>query len=207
MKPANVDQFLLNGCGRCRLGGTPDCKVHRWEEELKYLRALVLECGLAEEVKWGAPCYTINKKNVVMLAAFNDCCAISFMKGSLLKDTERILEKPGENTQAGRVVRFTSLEQIVHLADTLKDYIREAMKLEAAGAKAKWTASAELEFPDELLEAFEQQRELEHAFKALTPGRQRGYVIFFTGAKQSKTRKSRIEKCTPDILAGKGMHD
>ncbi|HZG74918.1 MAG TPA: DUF1801 domain-containing protein [Paenibacillus sp.] len=202
-----VDQYLAEGCGRCALGGTPDCKVHNWPEELRKLRAIALDCGLTEEVKWGVPCYTFQNANVLTIGAFKESCALSFFKGSLLKDEHRVLAKPGENSQAGRVIRFTSVRDIDELEPILKAYILEAIEAEKAGLKPETNRHAELVFPEEFLRKLEEMPALKAAFDALTPGRQRGYHLFFTAPKQAKTREARIEKCIPLILAGKGLHD
>lgn len=202
-----VDAYFQVGCGRCPLGGTPECNVHRWQDEMKRLRALVLECGLTEEVKWGVPCYTFEKANVVLISALKEYCAISFLKGALLEDPDQLLTKPGENTQAARLIRFTSVQQVVAAEKTLRDFVRRAIEVERQGKKFDFSAKDELVIPEELRRKFEEMPELESAFAALTPGRQRGYVLHFSAAKQSKTREARIEKCVPSILAGKGMHD
>ncbi|MCR9066345.1 MAG: YdeI/OmpD-associated family protein [Cytophagales bacterium] len=204
---SQVDHYLAEGCGRCPLGGTPECKVHNWTKELVKLRSIVLECSLTEELKWGAPCYTFQSKNVAMIAAFKDSCVLSFFKGSLLSDKEDILTTPGENTQSARVARFTDLLQIIKHEQSLKALIYEAIEVEKLGLEVKFTASKELEYPEELVLYFKSNPELEEAFKALTPGRKRGYILHFSQAKQSTTRSSRIEKCIPKIMAGKGFQD
>lgn len=199
-----VDQYLDIGCGRCSLGGTPQCKVHFWPQELNVLRLLILDCGLTEEVKWDVPCYTFNGKNILILAALKNYCSISFFKGALLSDEDKLLSKPGESSQGGRVMKFTSVEQIVELEPSIKAYIFEAIEVEKAGLKIK--VKKELDpLPVELVEAFKNDKILEAAFYNLTPGRQRGYVLFFNQAKQAKTRIVRIEKSRADILIGKGM--
>lgn len=203
----DAEQYFRNGCGRCELGGTPQCKVHAWRHELKRLREIALESGLIEECKWGAPCYTHQSKNVAMVGALKENCTLSFFKGALLKDEHGILEKPGENSQAARVVRFQSVDEIEPIAAILVEYLREAMELEVQGATVDFKAKDELEFPTELQEKLDASPKLHRAFHALTPGRQRGYVLFISGAKQSKTRTARVEKCIPSILEGKGLHD
>lgn len=202
-----IDAYLLEGCGRCALGGTPECKVHNWQEELKYLRRVVLDCGLTEERKWGVPCYTHNGSNILMMAAFKDNCTLSFFKGALLKDDHKILEKPGENTQSGRVIRFTDVERIAALEPVLKTYIFEAIEVEKAGLKVNFKKASEYEVPEEFQKRLDGDPELKAAFKALTPGRQKGYLLYFSSAKQSKTREARIEKYIPKILRGIGFHD
>ena len=202
-----VDLYLTDGCGRCELGGTPQCSVNRWPAELQRLREIVLSCGLVEDLKWGVPCYTIDNRNVVIVSALKESCALSFFKGVLLKDAKQILIKPGENSQSARLIRFTSVQEIVQLESVLKEYVLEAMELERSGAKVDFSAKLELVIPEELERKFEQLPALRTAFQALTPGRQRGYILHFTAAKQSKTREARIDKCTPQILEGRGMHD
>lgn len=202
-----IDHYLSEGCGRCSLYCTPECKVHNWQEELKYLRRIVLDCGLDEELKWSMPCYTHQKKNIVMLFAFKNNCAISFFKGSLLKDEHGILEKPGENSQVGRVVKFTHVDQISTLEEVLKTYIYEAIEVEKAGLKVKTKSVSEYEIPEEFQERLNADADLKEAFEALTPGRQKGYLLYFSGAKQSKTRVSRVDKYVPKILKGLGFHD
>jgi uncharacterized protein YdeI (YjbR/CyaY-like superfamily) len=209
MSPLNpkVELYFRDGCGRCPLGGTPECNVHKWPDEMQRLRAISLSCGLVEEVKWGVPCYTFGKSNVVLVSALKDYCAISFLKGALLHDPKGILSKPGENTQAARLIRFTSLDQVVALEPAVKDLIQQAIEVEQKGLKVDFKAKAEIEIPDELQKRFDELPALRTAFYSLTPGRQRGYVLHFTSAKQSKTRESRIEKCIPTILEGRGFHD
>lgn len=202
-----VDTYFQVGCGRCPLGGTPQCNVHRWQDEMKRLRALVLEYGLKEEVKWGVPCYTFEKANVVLISALKEYCAISFLKGALLKDPDQLLTKPGENTQAARLIRFTSVQQVATMESAIRALVLQAIEAERQGKKFDFSAKDELVIPEELRHKFDEMPELESAFSALTPGRQRGYVLHFSAAKQSKTREARIEKCVPSILAGKGMHD
>lgn len=202
-----IDAYLLEGCGRCPLGGTPECKVHSWTAELKYLRRLVLECGLTEERKWGVPCYTHNGHNILMVAAFKDNCTLSFFKGSLLKDDHQISEKPGKNTQSGRVIRFTDVKQMVKLESVLKSYVFEAIEVEKAGLKVQMKSISEYEIPEEFQRRLEEDPELKEAFENLTPGRQKGYLLYFSGAKQSKTREDRIEKYIPKIMKGLGFHD
>ncbi|MBX7243607.1 MAG: YdeI/OmpD-associated family protein [Bacteroidia bacterium] len=201
-----VDPYFLIGCGRCKLVNTPECKVHRWEGELKKLRRIILDCGLTEELKWSIPCYTFRGNNVLLLTAFNDYCCISFFKGALLADTENILSKPGENTQVARIARFTHPDQVEKLEAVLKAYIFEAVEVEKAGLKGTYLKNPE-PLPEELESRFEELPELKAAFEALTQGRQRGYILYFSAPKQSKTRSARIEKYIPLIMAGKGIQD
>jgi uncharacterized protein YdeI (YjbR/CyaY-like superfamily) len=202
-----IDAYLQEGCGRCPLGGTPECKVHSWTAELKYLRRLVLECGLTEEQKWGVPTYTHNGTNLVVVAAFKDNCTLSFFKGALLKDDHQILEKPGENTQSGRVIRFTDVVQIAQLESVLKNYIFEAIEVKRAGLKVQLKSISDYDIPKEFQQRLEEDPELKEAFENLTPGRQKGYLLYFSGAKQAKTREDRIEKYIPKIMKGLGFHD
>lgn len=202
-----IDLYLRDGCGRCPLGGTPACKVHNWQAELNLLRKIVLDSGLTEELKWKVPCYTFEGHNVAIVSAFNDYASISFFKGALLNDPQGILAKPGENSQAARIIRFTTLKAIRELKPTLKAFIQDAIQVEQSGLKVVFKAKNELVIPEELERKFQSLPALRHAFTALTPGRQRGYVLFFSAAKQSKTRESRIDKCVPQILEGRGMHD
>jgi uncharacterized protein YdeI (YjbR/CyaY-like superfamily) len=181
-------------------------KSKNWQEELRALRAIVLSCELSEEVKWRAPCYTSQKRNIVFIGRFKECCVLSFVKGSLLKDPRHILVKPGENTQVVRVVRFTSVEQIVALEPILKAYIQEAIEIEHAGVKVKLKKKLEA-IPEEFQRQLDEIPELKQAFTALTPGRQRAYILYFSAAKQSKTRESRVEKYMQQILEGKGLED
>ena len=201
-----VDLYFQEGCGRCPLGGTVDCKVHSWRQELSLLRQIVLECGLTEERKWGAPCYTYKSKNVLMLAALKSSACLSFFKGSLLSDEKKLLEKPGKHSQAARLFRFTHLEQIAEIKDYLKACIFEAIEIEKAGRKVVFKSKPE-PIPEELRKAMEDDPVLKTAFENLSPGRQRGYILHISKAKQSSTRISRIEKCTPMILNGIGLHD
>ncbi len=202
-----IDTYLADGCGRCPLGGTPQCKVNDWREELKQLRLIILECGLIEELKWGVPCYTFEKSNILVMAAFKDYCSVSFFKGVLIEDDKSVLVKPGENSQSARLIRFTSVQQVLDLELTLKDYIQKAIEVEKAGLKVSFKDPSEQDIPVEFEQKLDELPALKAAFKALTPGRQRGYLLHFSGAKQSKTRASRIEKYIPKILEGKGFHD
>lgn len=202
----SVDQYLKSGCGRCEFFNTPRCKVNTWRRELTALRDILRNTQLKEEIKWSVPCYTYNGKNVVILTALKDYCALSFFKGSLLKDELGLLHKPGENSQAARVMRFTALEDIRKLKSTIISYISEAIELEKSGARINFTKELP-ELPEELKQRMKENPQLKIAFEKLTPGRQRGYIIYFTQPRQSVTRLSRIDKCTPRILQGKGLHD
>ncbi len=182
-------------------------KAAKWRGELAVLRRIVLDCGLTEDFKWRIPVYTAEGKNVVSIAALKDCCVLSFFKGALLKDAKGILTKPGANSRAARVIRFTGADEIAEIEATLKKYIAAAIEVEEAGQKIDFQKDAKLELPEEVQEKFDEQPELKSAFEALTPGRQRGYVLYFSAAKQSKTRISRVEQHTQRILDGKGIHD
>jgi uncharacterized protein YdeI (YjbR/CyaY-like superfamily) len=179
----------------------------QWQEEFAALRAIALDCGLAEEVKWGVPCYTFDGKNIVLIHGFKEYCAFLFFKGALLHDAQGILIQQTENVQAGRQVRFSSLEQIVELEPVLKAYIQEAIEVEKAGLEVELKKNTEFAVPDELAAKFEELPALKAAFEALTPGRQHAYLLYFSQAKQAKTRLARIEKYVPHILEGKGLND
>lgn len=202
-----VDIYFAAGCGRCPLGNTPDCKVNKWRGELEMLREIILDCGLKEELKWGVPVYTFEKNNILLIGAFKEYCVISFFKGALLKDAGGILIKPGENTQAGRVIRFTAVREIIELEPVLKAYIHEAVEVEKAGLKVEFKKTSEFTIPEEFQNKLDENPALKTAFDALTPGRRRGYLLYFSAPKQSKTRESRVERQMPQILIGKGLND
>jgi uncharacterized protein YdeI (YjbR/CyaY-like superfamily) len=206
MQNPQVDKYLVDGCMRCKLGATPACKVTKWVPELETLRLLVLDSGLTEEIKWGVPCYTLNGKNVIMISAFKEYACISFLKGALLPDKHKILVKQGEHGQAWRIVKYTQQKDILKQATILKNYIAEAIAIEKSGKKVEVKRNPE-PIPEELLEVFKQDTELKKAFYSLTPGRQRGYIIFFSQPKQAQTRFGRIEKCRDKILQGEGLND
>jgi uncharacterized protein YdeI (YjbR/CyaY-like superfamily) len=180
-------------------------KNKQWQAELNVLRDLVHETPLVEDIKWRAPCYTIDGKNVAFIGCFKDNCVLSFIKGALLKDPKGILTKPGENTQSARVVRFKNVQEIEKLRPTLKAYLLEAIEVEKAGQKVEF--KKEFDLPEELKAKFADSTELETAFTSLTPGRQRAYILYISSAKQSATRIARIEKHIERILAGKGLDD
>ena len=203
----SANNYFLEGCGRCSLGGTPDCKVHFWTNELAAMRKMILSVGLIEECKWGVPCYTFQRKNVVLLHAFKEYCAISFVKGSLLKNESEILTTPTENSQSGRQFRCFNMTMINTHEDALRACLFEAIEVEKAGLKVAYKETKDYEFPEELTSIMCEMPELRTAFEALTPGRQRGYLLHFSGAKQSATRTARIEKFIPHIMAGKGFQD
>ena len=182
-------------------------KAERWGKELKLLRAILLECPLTEEFKWGKPCYTYEESNLVILCELKESCAVGFMKGVLLKDPKGILAKPGENSQSMRWLKFADVQSIAKMKLVFKAYVLEAIEAEKAGVKVVFKEKHDLVYPEELHKKLNKNAALKKAFAALTPGRQRGYVLFFSAAKQSTTRESRIEKYVPKILKGKGMQD
>ncbi len=236
MQRTSVDHYLAEGCGRCPLGGTPDCKVHRWTAELERLRSIVrgvadgmadrmaneavdgvvddvsmgsqteLKEVLKEELKWGVPCYTLEGKNVLMVTALKEVCCVSFFKGALLTDSEGLLVKAGPNSQAARLMKFRSMEEVAEREGALRVLIEQAVAVERAGLKVVLEPNPE-PVPVELEQAFAEDPALATAFEALTPGRRRGYILFVSQPKQAKTRVARVEKCIPMILAGIGLHD
>jgi uncharacterized protein YdeI (YjbR/CyaY-like superfamily) len=201
-----VDAYLTTGCGRCSLFNTPQCKVHRWPAILTRLRGILLESPLTEEVKWGVPCYTWQGGNVILLSALNDCCTLSFLKGALLPDPQGLLQKPGPNTQAARLLRFTAVEEVGAIESALRTFIGQALEVEKAGLRVETPRNPE-PIPEQLQHKLDELPALREAFFALTPGRQRAYILYFSDPKQIKTRFARIEKCLPQILAGKGLHE
>ena len=178
-----------------------------WKKSYEKLRLLVLECGLNEELKWGCPCYTVNRKNVVLIHGFKDYCALLFHKGALLKDSEGILVQQTENVQSARQIRFKGLHEIVELERMLQTYIFEAVEVEKAGLKVALKKTTEFEIPEEFALKLKALPGLKKSFSALTPGRQRSYLLHFSSAKQSKTRAERIDKNVARIIAGKGLED
>ena len=178
-----------------------------WREEMVLLRELVLASGLTEELKWGQPCYTEGGKNVLLLHGFKEYCAILFMKGALLSDPKGILIQQTKNVQDARQIRFTKVAEITKHTKAIVLYIKEAIAIEKAGLQVPHKETEDFEIAEEFKQALDASSRLESAFYELTPGRQRAYLLYFAGAKQSKTRSARIEKCTPDILAGKGLQD
>jgi uncharacterized protein YdeI (YjbR/CyaY-like superfamily) len=179
----------------------------KWGKETGLMRGIALGCGLNEELKWGCPCYTFEKKNIVLIHVFKDYCAFLFFKGALLRDEKGILIQQTENVQAARQIRFTHLKEIVKLERTLKAYIYEAVEIEKAGLQVVLKKTKEFAMPDEFKKALDKKAALKTAFHALTPGRQRAYLLYFSSAKQSQTREARIEKSIPHILKGKGIND
>lgn len=182
-------------------------KAQQWQKELEKLRSVVLDCDLIEELKWGCPCYTFQKSNIVLIHVFKEYCALLFFKGALMKDPKGILVQQTENVQAARQIRFTDVKEIVKMEKTLKAYIYAAIEVEEAGLKVDFKKTKEFKMPVEFQQKLKEKPALKKAFDALTPGRQRGYILYFSAAKQPKTRESRIEKCTRQILDGKGLND
>lgn len=182
-------------------------KAGRWQDELQHLRAIALDSGLNEELKWGCPCYTFDKKNVVLIHTFKDYCAYLFFKGALMEDPEGLLIQQTANVQAARQIRFTGVAQIKKLKRHLKSYIVQATEIEKAGLKVKLKKTSDFVIPEEFQDRLEDVPGLRAAFKALTPGRQKAYLFYFSQAKQSKTREARVGKYVKKILSGKGMED
>jgi uncharacterized protein YdeI (YjbR/CyaY-like superfamily) len=182
-------------------------KAGRWQEEYSKLRSIALGCGLTEELKWGCPCYTFEKKNVVLIHGFKEYCALLLFKGALLKDPEGILVQQTENVQSARQIRFTSARQIIKMKPLLKAYIGEAIQVEKSGLKVNYKKTSDFKIPAEFQNKLAAMPALKTAFRALTPGRQRAYLFYFSQPKQSKTRESRVEKSMQRILNGKGLDD
>ncbi|MFB9109569.1 YdeI/OmpD-associated family protein [Flavobacterium gyeonganense] len=182
-------------------------KNEKWQKETEKLRTIVLDCQLSEELKWGVPCYTFQKNNIVLIHDFKEYCALLFFKGALLKDTDRILVQQTANVQSARQIRFTNIQQITELEPALKTYIYEAVEVEKAGLKFEFKKTEEFTVAEEFQTKLDENPDLKTAFEALTPGRQRAYMLHFSAPKQSKTRASRIEKAIPHILNGKGLND
>ena len=182
-------------------------KAKKWQEEFEKLRTVILDCGLTEELKWGVPCYTFQEKNIVLIHGFKEYSAVLFIKGALLKDASGILIQQTENVQAGRQIRFTNVGEIVKMRTILKAYINEAIEVEKAGLKVPLKKTAEFKIPEEFQKKLDKNSSLKTAFKALTPGRQRAYIFYFSQPKLSKIRELRVEKCIPKILDGKGLED
>jgi uncharacterized protein YdeI (YjbR/CyaY-like superfamily) len=182
-------------------------KAEKWQQEVVKLRTLVLNCGLVEELKWGCPCYQHQKKNIVLIHQFKDYCALLFFKGALLQDAGGILIQQTENVQAGRQMRFSHIHEIMNMESIIKAYIFEAIELEKSGLKVPLKKTKEYAIPEEFQMKLDDIPTLKRAFETLTPGRQRGYLLYFSSAKQSKTREARVEKYLPQILEGKGLED
>ncbi|HEY4061287.1 MAG TPA: YdeI family protein [Puia sp.] len=182
-------------------------KAKKWQEEFEKLRTIILDCGLTEELKWGCPCYTFQNTNIVLIHGFKEYCALLFFKGALLNDPKGILIRQTENVQASRQIRFTNVREITKLERVLKAYVYEAIEVEKAGLKVELKKTTEYAVPEEFQKKLNKTPALKKAFYALTPGRQRGYLLHFSAPKQSKTREARIGKCMPQILKGKGLND
>ncbi len=182
-------------------------KAKKWQQELQQLRTTILDCQLTEELKWGVPCYTYQKSNIVLIHVFKEYCAVLFPKGALLKDAYGLLKQQTENTQATRQIRFTNVEEIVERKTILQAYIYEAVEVEETGLSVNFKQTQEFILPEEFQNKLDENPGLKNAFDALTPGRQRGYILYFSAPKQSKTRSSRVEKYVPIILDGKGLND
>jgi len=182
-------------------------KDKTWQKEIEQLREIILDCGLDEELKWGCPCYTYQKRNIVLIHTFKEYCAILFFKGALLSDANGILIQQTENVQSARQLRFTTVKEITKLAKTIQAYIYEAIEVEKAGLKVPLKKTSEYKTPEEFQVKLDKMPALKKAFQALTPGRQRAYLFYFSQAKQSKTRESRVEKYIPQILKGQGLDD
>lgn len=182
-------------------------KAKQWQKEFEKLRAIALDTGLEEELKWGCPCYTYHGKNIFLIHGFKEYCALLFFKGALLNDTNSILIQQSENVQAARQIRFISLKEIVDLEKIITTYLFEALEVEKSGIKVEMKETKQFEMPEEFQNKLTENLALKEAFEALTPGRQRAYLLYFSTAKQTKTRESRIEKCIPQILVGKGLND
>jgi uncharacterized protein YdeI (YjbR/CyaY-like superfamily) len=182
-------------------------KAKKWQAEFKKLRMIILDSPLTEQLKWGKPCYTFQNSNIVIIQGFKEYCALLFWKGALLKDDDGILIQQTENVQAARQIRFTNLQQVVELEPILKAFIKEAIGVEKAGLQVPYKKTSEFKMPEEFQNKLDKIPALKAAFKALTPGRQRGYLLYFSAPKQSKTRESRVEKCMQQILNGKGLND
>lgn len=204
--PTTVDDYLRDGCGRCELQKTPACKVHRWNAVLEALRDLALASGLREEVKWGSPCYTLGGKNVVMVAAFKDYCALSFFKGAALAGDDGLLVSPGPSSRFARYLPFRSMDEVRARRPVAERLVQQAMALERAGGKVEPKAARE-PVPAELEQRLAADPALRRAFDALTPGRQRSHILHIGGAKQSETRARRVDRCAPEILAGRGFNE
>jgi uncharacterized protein YdeI (YjbR/CyaY-like superfamily) len=188
-----VDAFIAN--------------ANRWQEELKRLRAILLDSELVEEFKWAQPCYTFEGKNVIVISGLKESCALAFFKGVLLKDVHGVLTRPGQHSQSTRWFKFASVREIAEMKSVVKAYVREAIEVEKAGLKVKLKKTSDLKFPEEFEMMLDEFPELRTAFYALTPGRQRGYIYHFSAPKQSKTREARVRRYTPHILKGKGLLD
>lgn len=205
MNNTSVESYLAEGCGRCEHYQTPQCKVHLWKEELLALRGILRSSDLEETMKWGSPCYTFDGKNVAMMGSFRDYCSISFFKGVLLEDPEGVLEAPGPNSRHARLLKFRSMDDVERLASQALNFLNQAVEIQKKGLKVD---AAEAEpLPDELEARLLSEDGLWEAYEALTPGRQRSFILHVSGAKNPETRVRRAEKCVPKIWAGKGFNE
>lgn len=202
-----VDEYLAVGCMRCPLGNTPDCKVHRWHDELTLLRQLVIETGLQETIRWGVPTYQWEGKNVLIVSASKEFCALNLFKGAFISDPHNLMVSPGPNSRSAMWVKFTTVNQIESCATPIKDLIRELINVELSGLKAPQFTRDDLNIPSELLELLNADPALSSAFLSLTLGRQRSYMIHINGAKQSESRKRRAQKCIEKLFSGLGYNE
>jgi uncharacterized protein YdeI (YjbR/CyaY-like superfamily) len=202
----SFNQFITHGCMRCKWGDTPQCKVNKWRNELRSLREIASKSGLVEEIKWGFPTYTKKGKNVFIIGAFKDFVSLNFFKGSHLNDSHNLLVKQGENSNVAKILKFTSVDEILEIQDVIHAYIQEAILIEDSGVKVEKVVKKE-PIPEELEWKFKSNPEFEAAFISLTLGRQRAYLIYFSQPKNSETRIKRIENYTSKILQGIGFHD
>lgn len=202
----SISEYFQDGCGRCAKVASPQCNVRRYADVLAALTALLRQSELQETIKWGQPCYVWQGQNVVMLAAFNDYCVLSFFQGVLLTDPSKRLVQAGEHTQAARQWRFSHVAEVSQHQALIEAYLQQAKLLAARGEKVQYQSQLP-EFPEELTQAMADDRQLAESFAKLTPGRQRGYLLHFTSAKQAKTRQARVAKYREQIIAGKGLDD
>jgi len=206
MQTVSVDAWLAEGCGRCEHFQTPACKVHRWTPALVLLREVLRASGLTEELKWGNPCYTLDGRNVVMLLAFKESCGLSFFKGAAMSDPDGALESAGPSSRFARSLRFGSVEEARSKRAVAEAFVAQAVAMERAGVKVDAPPAAE-PVPDELAERLAADDALRAAFAALTPGRRRSHILHIGGAKQAETRARRVDRCAPEILAGRGFNE
>lgn len=205
VKPNTVEDYIEAGCGRCEFGNTPNCKVHNWTAELRLLRDIINETALEETIKWSSPCYTFAGNNVLMLGALKDSTVLGFLRGAELEDPHNLLEKPGEKSEQARYLRFTSTEDVKQLKNVIIEYIEQAIVI-SQQPKPK-IQPKEIDYPEELIQAFENDPVFMDAFNNLTPGRQRSHLIHYNSAKQSKTITNRIQKSRNKVFSGKGWNE
>lgn len=206
MNNTSVDSYLAEGCGRCELFRTPQCKVHRWADALRSLRAQIRETGLIEVMKWGAPCYTLDGHNILMISALRDSCVLSFFRGAEIDDPRGLLAPAGPNSRYARLLRFTSQEEVAARRAEISAFIADAIALQRAGSRPAIESAPE-PVPDALAARLAASPGLAAAFEALTPGRRRSHILHVAGAKQAETRARRVDQCAPKILAGKGYNE